>query len=93
MIQTKAPFYRGWSRVKRTKCGYPSAQELVTKTDLIMLPGPVSARTVQEGILEGFVLLVSQARKKDQPLSPSLCDLLLAALLGHIQPEPARKEV
>lgn len=32
--------------------------------DLIVLPGPVSTRTMQEGILEVFVLLVSQARKE-----------------------------
>ena len=59
-----------------------------------MLPGPVSAGSLEAGSLEVAVLLVSKAGKEQggsyQPLSSAPFDLLMTFAIGCTQPEVMR---
>ena len=94
MIQTKVPFCRDLGMVKRTKCGYPGTSNRGRKSNSVTKPS--ECQKYAGGVSGGFCAGNEPGRigsgKKDQPLSPFLSDLL-GVLLGHTQPELARKEL
>lgn len=107
MIHTKLPTYRGLGRVKRTECGCPGAQELVTEgscwysgvegaeegSNSVFRPN--ECWNYAGGVSGAFVLLVSQARKEQgrNTTSPPLSDFLQLLSWAIPNQKPAEKEV